>query len=364
MLRKFCHKVLDILFMRFNFLSKSISIQDFFSSEISDLLKKSSVSGRYSIGSKRINCIIHNKIIYNVNAYRINRDNPIAQWTQLGLKAKYNLLRNELLKVTLYTDEAVNSWDYLIYRDKESKKCTFFTLKEGKKRIIWNSMDDFQREIDSKDHFARNGISVLDFDYINENHLIAEQKLIGSVGHHPETLKPFDDELLMYTLRTGKLKLYDLPRVQINDIKLKEVIDMAFNQINSTFWLHNNKVPQVYVHGDLSPYNIIRSPEQDYLIDFDRSIDASAYYDFVYVWVNQYDRNTSKLRQRIKKINQKFYGEYVIPDKISLDLAISFFIMDVLHYMNLRCSSNQSNRFQIFLLNRIKEKWDKVNKNY
>lgn len=363
MLKKVCHKVLDILSMRYNFLSKSISIRDFFSSEINDLLKKSSVAEKYFIGSKRIQCIIHNKTIYNLNLYRINRDNPIPQWNQLGLKAKYNLLRNELFKTNVYTDEAVNSWEYLIYRDKESKKCTFFALKDGKKRIIWNSTDDFQREIDSKDHFARNGISVLDFDLINENDLIAEQKLIGSVGHHPETLAPFDDDILKYTLRTADFKVYDLPRVQINDIKLKEVIDMAFSKINSTFWLHNNKVPQVYVHGDLSPYNILRSGGKEYLIDFDRSIDASAYYDFVYVWVNQYDRSTSKLHQRIKKINQKFYGDYVIPDMISLDLAISFFIMDVLHYMNSRCSGIQSNRYQIFLLNRVKEKWEKITKN-
>ncbi|HAC14423.1 MAG TPA: hypothetical protein DCE78_00545, partial [Bacteroidetes bacterium] len=133
--------------------------------------------------------------------------------------------------------------------------------------------------------------------------------------------------------------------------------ETADQQIRKNFWIHNNEAPYTIVHGDVNPYNLLHSEGQTWLIDFDRTFEATAYYDFIYLWINKYDRDTEKLKNRIREINNKFYGENVVPDTVGLSLALAFFVYDNIRFINTRCETIRDARFTIFLLNNVKTIW-------
>ena len=272
-------------------------------------------------------------------------------------------MEKAIRKWHFYVDESAKMWNMAVYRDKESKKISFFDFNNGMKKVTWVDHDYYLREINATTRFAENGVHVLGHDNQNDSENSLTQKLIGTPGHHIRKFHPIDEEILSYVLKTGKLKTIQFSNSNHLPAEIVELADMADQQIRKNFWIHNNEAPYTLVHGDLNPQNLLHHDNKIWLIDFDRAFDASVYYDFIYLWINKYDRDTELLKNRIKTINNHFYGENVVPDTVGLSLALAFFVYDNIHFINTRCETIRDARFTIFLLNNVKSVWLRYQEN-
>lgn len=356
---KYLHRILHWLILNWNFISEKVDATNYFSEDLQSVFEGVGCYTSPVPETVEYNCFMFQKRIYRLDKMGEFIGFQIPEWNEIGIRRKYNLVRYDTVVFKLYFKPESLAWNIAIFRDKESKKISFFDLKKQLKSVFWHNTMDYEREIAACKHFSKNHIDVLEYESTNPQRKSVTQNIVGLLGEHATELSPIDDQLMKYVLTSSHMKLFQIYKNDGLGIDTKSIIETAEQHLKKSFWVHNNMSPQLLVHGDLLPQNIIRNGEKSYLIDFDRSFVASAYYDFVYIWLNKYDRSLDKLKDRIRKINDVYYGENMVPESIALDLAISHFIMDNVKFINERCETLNDARYIIYILNRLKARWPK-----
>ena len=86
-----------------------------------------------------------------------------------------------------------------------------------------------------------------------------------------------------------------------------------------------------------------------FLIDFDRSFEASAYYDFVSAGLSPYGfgpERLAKSREYVEAINQHLMPETVISRDDALEYALALFVLDCIVYLNQQSVWTSSTSFR------------------
>jgi hypothetical protein len=353
------HRILHWLILNLNFISEKVDTETYFSEDLRSVFEEIGCFTRPQSESKSFHCFMFRKRIYRLDKTGEYIGFQIPEWNEIGIRRKYDLVKEESVVFKLYFKPYALDWDIAVIRDKEIKKISLFNLKKQLKSVFWHDTLDYEREVAACKHFSKNNIDVLDYETTNPQSKSVTQNIVGMLGEHATELNPIDKQMLEYVLTSSHMKPFQTYKHDGLGMDTKTIIEAAEQHLKKSFLVHNNMCPQLLVHGDLSPFNIIRDGKKSYLIDFDRSFVASAYYDFVYVWLNKYDRNLSKLKDRIRKINDVYYGKNMVPESIALDLAISHFVMDNVRFINERCDTLNEARYIIYILNRLKERWPK-----
>lgn len=356
---RYLHRVLHWLLLNWNFISEKVDPRTYFSEDLQSVFEEVGCYTSPKAGASGCHCFMYRKRIYRLDRTGEYIGFQIPEWNDIGIRRKYDLVKDETSVFKLYFEPDALDWSIAVFRDKESKKLSLFDLKKQLKSVFWHEALDYERDIAACKHFRKNHIDVLDYESTNPQRKSVTQYIVGLLGEHATELDPIDDQLFQYVLNSSHMKLFQIYKNDGLGVDTKSIIETAEQHLKKSFWVHNNMSPQLLVHGDLSPYNIIQDGEKSYLIDFDRSFVASAYYDFVYVWLNKYDRNLGKLKNRVRQINDVYYGENMVPESIALDVAISHFVMDNVRFINERCETLNEARYIIYTLNRLKERWPK-----
>jgi hypothetical protein len=355
--RKIISGLQDWMMFRFNIFSEVVEPGRFLSQQVIDILEMNGVHMNPGTDTKRVRCLLFNKRIIRLDRNTTKPKMFIPDWEFAGVRKKHELLNKAISVCYLHLDADAFEWDIAVYRDKESKKVSFFNFKDRTKTVVWTDSDHLNREVKATEHFSQYGVNVLGHEQVNREKNSLVQRLVGIPGDHSVDFNPVDDQMMSYVLKAAALKSIGREKADHLPIEIRELVDFAEQQIKKSFWVHNNQAPHVLVHGDLNPYNLLREDDKTWLIDFDRTFEASAYYDFVYVWLNKYDRSTEKLKNRIRTINDKFYGENIMSDTVALNLALALFVYDNIRFIDRHCDTIKDARFVIFLLNRLKDKW-------
>jgi hypothetical protein len=353
------HRILHWLILNWNFISEKVDTATYFSRELQSVFEDNGCFMSAQPDTISCRCIMYRKRIYLLDKTGEHIGFQIPEWNEFGIRRKYELIKEETSVFNMYLKKDALAWNIAVFRDKESKKISFFDIKNQLKLVFWSDAKDYERDIAACNHFRKNNIDVLNYESTNSVMKSMTQKIVGRLGEHASDLSPIDDQLLRYVTTSSHMKPFQIHKNDGLSVNTKSIIELAEQHLKKSFWVHNNICPQILVHGDLSPYNIIRADDKSYLIDYDRSFVASSYYDFVYVWLNKYDRSLGKLKARIRKINDMYYGENLIPESIALDLALSHFVIDNVKFINERCETLNEARYIIYILSRLKERWPK-----
>lgn len=356
---KHLHRLLHWLLLNWNFISEKVNPRTYFSEDLQSVFEDIGCYTTPKADAKECQCFMFRKRIYRLDKTGEYLEFQIPEWNKIGIRRKYDLVKDETAVFTLYFSVDSLDWNIAVFRDKESKKLSLFDMKNQLKSVFWADANDYARDVAASKHFSNKKIDVLGYLSTDPNHKSIMQNIVGRLGEHATELGPIDDQLMDYVTTAAHMKPFQIHKNDGLGVDTKSIIETAEQHLKKSFWVHNNICPQLLVHGDLSPFNIIRDGDKSYLIDFDRSFVASAYYDFVYVWLNKYDRSLGKLKDRIRTINETYYGKNVIPEPIALDLAISHFVMDNVKFINERCKSLNEARYIIYILNRLIERWPK-----
>lgn len=360
MLRKLGNELLDWMLLRFNIFSEVVDPADFLSEDVIRIMESNGYFVRPAPNRRKIKCLLYNKRIIRPDLSRKKPKMFIPDWDHAGIKKKHELMQKAISISYFYMDPYAIPWNLAVYRDKESKKVSFFDFDGRTKTVFWSRKDHFEREANATSHFIDHGVDVLGHIREDRDKHMLVQELVGIPGEHIVDFNPVDDQMMDYVLRSAEMKTIMLQKPVNLPIEIQELADFAEQQIKRNFWVHNNKAPYGIVHGDLNPMNLIRDQGKTWLIDFDRTFEASVYYDFIYVWLNKYDRSTDKLKTRIRMINDRFYGENIMTDSVALNLALALFVYDNIRFIEQHCDTVKDARFVIFLLNRLRDKWPRT----
>ena len=244
--------------------------------------------------------------------------------------------------IRLYSEGCLR-WRWARVRDKEHKKISFFDPVGNRKRTYWADRRDFDRQLSIQRHFASHGVSTVPLEVCDEAKLLAEQPLVGTMFRHAESLSPIDSQLLGYVLRTARLcrateYVARVAQVTGSSGLETDAFGLARERLARLAPLDAIQVPMTIVHGDLSRQNIIRNEDGDaFLIDFDRSFEASAYYDFVSAGLSPNGfgpEQLEKSRECVVAINQRLMPESVVSRNDALEYALALFVLDNIVYLN------------------------------
>jgi hypothetical protein len=256
--------------------------------------------------------------------------------------------------IRLHSEGAVR-WTWARVRDKEQKKISFFDPVAGRKFSYWADRRDFDRELSVQRHFASHGVSTVPFEACDESKLLAVQPLVGAMFRHADSLSPIDSQLLGYVVKTARLHRvaeYVARVAQVVGLSPLEAdaFGLARERLRRLAPLDTMQVPMTVVHGDLSRQNIVRNGDGDaFLIDFDRSFEASAYYDFVSAGLSPNGFGPEKLdtsREYVDAINRRLMPETVISRDDALQYALALFVLDSIVYLNQQSSGASSKSFR------------------
>ena len=246
-------------------------------------------------------------------------------------------------------------WKWARVRDKEHKKVAFFDPVGERKLTYWADRTDFDRQLSIQQRFASHGVNTVPFEACDESKLLAEQPLVGTMFRHAESLSPIDSQLLGYVLRTASLcgaaeYVARVAQVVGSSGLEAEAFGLARERLERLAPLDAMQVPMAVVHGDLSRQNIVRNGDGDaFLIDFDRSFEASAYYDFVSAGLSPNGFGPEKLdksREYVEAINRRLMPETVISRDDALEYALALFVLDSIVYLNQRSVGTSSKSFR------------------
>jgi len=181
------------------------------------------------------------------------------------------------------------------------------------------------------------------------------QRIVGQPGVHEHELRPIEKQLIRYVQQTAGLCEVDFPdRSNLPD-KMQESLVIARKHFENYRSRHKNQFPKVKVHGDFTPLNILREGENAWLTDFERSFEASGYFDFVYAWATKHDPNLDSLQVRINEISKTFYGENTFLDQESLDIALALFVFDIVRFLEQHRDSKIEMDYALYLLKRVRK---------
>ena len=357
MVRKIVSNIQDWMMFKCNVFSEVVEPGNFLSGDVIQILEDNGVHMQPGFERQKTKCLLFNKRIIRLDRNTTKPKLFIPDWEFSGIRKKHELLSKAISICYLYIDQDIDTWDMAVYRDKESKKVSFFNFANRTKTVVWTDREHLERELHATHHFSQYGVNVLGHIQVNKDNNSLVQRLVGVPGDHMVDFNPVDGQMLDYVLKAAEMRPIEREKADHLPIEIRELVDFAEQQLKKTFWVHNNQAPHVLVHGDLNPFNLLREDNKTWLIDFDRTFEASAYYDFVYVWLNKYDRSTDKLKHRIRTINDTFFGENIMADTVALNLALALFVFDNIRFIDKHCETLKDARFVIFLLSRLKDKW-------
>ena len=260
------------------------------------------------------------------------RDGGTRNW----LRTVHWLLGIRLIR--LYSEGGLR-WRWAKVRDKEHKKISFFDPVGNRKLVYWADKRDFDRELSIQQHFARHGVSTVPFETCDQARLLVEQPLIGTMFRHADTLSPIDAQLLDYVVMTARLcraadHIARVGRLIGPSGPEADAFEVASRRLARLALLEAAQVPTTIVHGDLSRQNILRTGEGEaFLIDFDRSFEASAYYDFVYSGLVNASSGLKKTREYVAAINRRLMLERAVAPNDALSYALALFVLDNIVYV-------------------------------
>ena len=170
----------------------------------------------------------------------------------------------------------------------------------------------------------------------DESSLTATQRLVGPVFEHRDSLAPIDDQLLGYVLKTARLaqvanyidqaaRMAGTSGLEADALRgVAKRLDRLAPHAQACF-------PMSIVHGDLSHHNIVRNADGDaFLIDFDRSFEASAYYDFIRLGLRGGFEGSSRY---VIAINEHLMPQARFSHDEALRYALAFFVLDNILYL-------------------------------
>jgi hypothetical protein len=231
-------------------------------------------------------------------------------------------------------------WWWARVRDKEHKKVSFFDPVGHRKRIYWADRRDFDREISVQRHFAAHGVDTVPFDTCDESRLLAEQPFIGSILRHADTLSPIDAQLLEYVVQTARPcttadYVARVARIAGSSGPEADAFGTASRRLARFVPQAIAQFPTTVVHGDLSRQNILRHDDgKAYLIDFDRSFEASAYYDFVFAGLFTAAFGLENARRCVAAINERLVPAIALTPDDALEYALALFVLDNIVYLS------------------------------
>ena len=255
--------------------------------------------------------------------------------------------------IRLYSEGCLR-WRWAKVRDKEQKKISFFDPVGNRKRVYWADKRDFDRELSIQQHFATHGVSTVPFETCDQPRLLAEQPLIGTMFRHAASLSPIDAQLLDYVVNTASVHRVAeyVARVALmagSRGPEAEAFGLATARLRRLAPLEALQFPMALMHGDLSRQNIVWNEDGDaFLIDFDRSFEASAYYDFVYAGLSPNGFGPEQLetsRNYVVAINERLMPETVVSRDDALEFALALFVVDNIVYLNQQHVGTSSKAF-------------------
>jgi hypothetical protein len=258
-----------------------------------------------------------------------------------NVKSFLLFLRCCLQFISLYKNPEAPRFDWAIVRDKDKKKISFFDFKAKLKTVIWHNPQDFENELKNIRHFQDRGVPCLPFKMVNPSAKSAVQDLKG----RPVVAKHFNSTKILGSLQSYVTKESVLKPLEIRfnedlirERAVSEALRQAENVISRLKNGANALFPYCIVHGDLTLNNILLYDQAYFLIDFERCFEASAYYDFIYLWLNSNVLRQEEAMQIVTSINQK-YDHSDLSAKEGLKLALALFVYDNLNYIGQYCSN-------------------------
>lgn len=228
--------------------------------------------------------------------------------------------------------------------DADFVKLTCFDIEKMEKRVLWDSKKRMLKEDFCAGYFRKTGFPVPDIFSTDRLTYELVQEIVG------EPFVRFNDihqlDLIAYSLLNAQDKsVFGTPYIEsarylnysniLPDRIVEQCRSIIMESLVGPVERNNARIPRLLVHGDIHRGSIIISQNGDrYIIDFDKVIIGSAYYDFVFLKIRYTEYTIDDLSYRIGEINRHYGINRAFPELDALKLAISTFIFDACRYIN------------------------------
>lgn len=307
----------------------------------------------------QVTCLELNKRVFPLNLFAKVIGKVQPGWNKMTYAEKRRFVSNNIYRFDVYLNQDKSKkWDYFIYRDKESVKVSRFFMEKNEKIVDWSSYSDLNREITMTERLQKSAVSVLPFDRVDGGLKSVTQNLIKTVPINRDAIELVVEDLNGY-YQNSNTKINYLSEIESIKNELNQHPEMASYTLNAKLRKWLEKTPYCYVHGDLSEHNILWNGANYYLIDFDRSFEASVFYDYVYLWLTTSDFNRSLMIEKILMLADTFkVPEY--DKKELLRFLLYLFIVDNYRYLNLSGNENRVSVYTQVLIKKGLISWTEI----
>lgn len=304
-------------------------------------------------------CLELNKRVFPLHLFAKVIGSIQPGWKNMSFAQKKEIISKSIYKFDVFLNQQKSkSWDYFIYRDKESVKISRFFLDKNEKTVDWSSYADLNREIYMTEILQKHAVSVLPFDRVDRGLKSVTQNLIKTIPVNDNAIELLAQDLNGYYAKSR------VPVNYLNEIKNLAPDLNAYPELMSyspgsefTEWLKTT--PGCDVHGDLSENNILWNQVNYYLIDFDRSFKATIFYDYMYFWLTADQVNKTLILDNAYNMAVKFNVPHT--DKsVVLKFLLYLFIVDNFRYLNQTGHDSRVSIYTQVLIKKGLSRWAEI----
>jgi len=304
-------------------------------------------------------CLELNKRVFPLHLFAKVIGKVQPGWDQMTYMEKRNLVSSSIYRFDVYVNQDKSKkWDFFIYRDKESVKISRFFLDKNEKIVDWTSYSDLNREISMTEILQKYAVSVLPFDRVDRGLKSVTQNLIKTIPVNSNAIELVVQDLNGYYLNANFQVNYN-KEIDGIDTELSSYPEVASYAPGTKFKKWLEKTPSCEAHGDLSEYNILWNGANYYLIDFDRSFEATVFYDYVYFWLTASVSNKAMLLEKIYELASSFSVPSTDKREI-LRFVLYLFIIDNLRYLKLTGNESRVSVYTQVLIKKGLAHWAEI----
>jgi len=278
--------------------------------------------------------------------YKINRS--LVRWDKFGLflhiKKFFGKKLRNIRIIPLYASPDAPEIDIFYMHDSNFTKLSCFNISEGEKKVFWDRKKRLLKENYCITFYRNAGIFVPPVIYLDTTACEMVQRIVGKpfvrfddihqLDHIAFTLLCAQNKYVFgapYLQSARKINFSNILPNRIDEQCRSIIMEGLVDQVDGK----NTSIPRILVHGDIHRGSVINTQNgENFIIDFDKVIIGSAYYDFVFLKTRYKDYTIHALSRRIKSINNYYGINPALNEHLSLKLAVSAFLFDACRYIN------------------------------